>query len=65
MTRLLPALTRALIRFAEWRERRCEVRAGFWGHIVRSRRGLTIRDEIADVMARARRYTPPTVGDWP
>lgn len=65
MTRLVRSLTRALIRFAEWRERRCAIRAGFWGHIVRHRRGLTIRDEIADVMARARRYTPPQVGDWP
>ena len=65
MKATISALTRALIRFAEWRERRNELRAGLWGHIARHHRGMTIRDEIADVMSRARRYTPPTVGDWP
>lgn len=51
--RIVSAFTNAIIRLADWRERRCIARAGAWAHIARWHR-LRDLDRWITAASRAR-----------
>ncbi len=61
-------MTRLLLWFCDWRERRCQIAMWRWAHIAHRIREAETDALIARMAAslnRAGRFAPPRVGDWP